>query len=170
VSRNPFDVRGSTFDVRRSPFVVRRSTFDVQSSPRRPRPRSDFTSLRWRFDSSRFSLAARFGLVGRRGFGRRAASCSSDEPGPRGFAVLRLGAVFAAVDQQHLVHAHAGAGQRRQARFHVGRERRRADIEAKLDRGRHLVHVLPTGSRGADEPFLEIALLDADGVSNTNHG
>jgi len=46
------------------------------SSRWRPRPRSVFTSLRCRFDSSRFSFAARFGFVGRRVLGRLAACCS----------------------------------------------------------------------------------------------
>jgi hypothetical protein len=47
-----------------------------RQSSDRPLRRSDLTSLRWRFDSSRFSFAARFGLVGRRVFGRLAACWS----------------------------------------------------------------------------------------------
>ncbi len=43
-------------------------------------------------------------------------------------------------------------------------------VEAQLDRRRHLVDVLPTGPGGADEPLLDVALVDAEGSeSGGNH-
>src|SRR3954452_22509788 len=108
----------STFVVRRSSFYVRRSTF----SRRRGGRGRAATSLRCAGVSIRAAFPWPRALVwsggAASGGGRRGAGGGEleqrAEPGPRGFAVRRRGAVFAAVDKQHLVHAHAGAGQRRQ--------------------------------------------------------
>src|SRR3984893_14779253 len=70
-----------------------------------------------------------------------------DETRARGLAVLRLRAMFAAVDQQHAVGTHPASGERDDPLLHVGRQRRLAHVEAELDRRRHLVDVLSAGPR-----------------------
>ena len=74
----------------------------------------------------------------------------------RGFAVAGLGAVLAAVDHQHAVGQRLAPGERLETQLHVWRQRRVVDVEAELDRGRHLVDVLATGTRGPHEPFVYV--------------
>src|SRR3989304_2556551 len=45
-----------------------------------------------------------------------------------------------------------------------------SDVEAKLDRRRHLVDVLPPGTRGADEPFQNLAFVEEDRLRDADHG
>src|SRR3989337_1770343 len=44
-----------------------------------------------------------------------------------------------------------------------------SDVEAKLDRRRHLVDVLPPGTRGADEPFQNLAFVEEDRLRDADH-
>jgi len=45
-----------------------------------------------------------------------------------------------------------------------------ACIEAKLDRARNLVDVLPARSGGANEFFGDLALIERDGRAYADHG
>ena len=129
----------------------------------RDRPRSCFTSPRRFFVAIRFSRAPAFGFVGRLFFGRVAACCEKRaQPRARGLPVLRLRSMLAAVDEQHVVRDHAVAGEIAQTLLHVVGQRRSADVEAQLDRRRHLVDVLPARSRGANEAFFYVFLVQHD--------
>src|SRR5216117_1653527 len=46
-----------------------------------------------------------------------------DEALTRGFTVARLGAMLAAVDEEHAIGSDAACGEHQQPLFHVGRER-----------------------------------------------
>lgn len=93
----------------------------------------------------------------------------SDEARTRSHAILCLCTMLPTIDDQHPVRRHPGSGQRDQPCLDVGRQRRGADIEAQFDRGRYLVHVLAAWSRGTDETFLDVALIEEDGVADSDH-
>src|SRR5947199_41522 len=57
--------------------------------------------------------------------------------------------MLAAVDEQHALAGHAAAGLRDQPFLHVGRQRRRRDVEAPFHRGRDLIDVLSARTRPA---------------------
>ena len=106
------------------------------------------------------------------------------DPGPeRGFldhfhqpldgvgAVLLLGAVAPGCDDQDPVLAHPSPRQLDQARVHLRRQGwRAAHVEAKLNRSRHLVHVLAARPRRAHELELDLALVEGKGGGDRDHG
>ena len=51
---------------------------------------------------------------------------------------------------------------RREARLHRVGQRRGGDVEAKVDRARHLVHVLPAGPLSAHRGDLDLGLVDRE--------
>ena len=63
----------------------------------------------------------------------------------RGLAILGLGPVGAAVDQQDAFGRHPAPRERREPSLHVVGEGRGGDVEAELDRRLHLVNVLAAG-------------------------
>src|SRR5437660_12353555 len=65
-----------------------------------------------------------------------------DEPRPRRVAVLRLGAVLAAVDEQHAVCGAPISSQGEQSLFHVRWQGRAGAVDADRDPGRYLGHAL----------------------------
>src|SRR5262249_30069091 len=86
------------------------------------------------------------------------------------FAIALLGAMALRVDHEHALAREPSAGEAFEPRAHVvGKARRAAHVEAKLDGARKLVDVLPAGARGADEVLLELALGDADGRGDADH-
>ena len=141
-----------------------------QSSPRRPEPRVALTALRCFFDSSRFSRAPAPGLVGFRRFGRFAAACSSAtnraRAASRFCACVRCSRLSISSTPSAVMRRPASAISRSLTSV---RERRVVDAEAQLDRGGHLVDVLAAWPGRADEPLLEVALVDRDGVSDLYH-
>src|SRR5687767_4818217 len=92
------------------------------------------------------------------------------EPCPGGFAVLRLRAVFPAVEDEHARGRHAAAGKSGQAGFDGEGKGRGADVEAQLDGGRDLVHVLSAGSGRPHEPLLDLALVRRECSVDRGHG
>ncbi len=72
------------------------------------------------------------------------------------------------VDSNAVVSRHAVPGARDQPLLHLGRERRGANVEAQLDRGRDLIDVLTAGARGADEPLLDVAVVEDESVSDSD--
>src|SRR6266849_176887 len=93
-----------------------------------------------------------------------------DQAVERVLAVALLGAVALRGDHQHALARQSPAGQPFKPSAHiVGQALRAAHVEAKLHRARELVDILPTRSRGADEPLLELALVDADALVYSNH-
>lgn len=70
----------------------------------------------------------------------------SDETCPGSLAVLSLCAMFPAVEYEHALDGHAATGKRDQASFDIEGQRRLADVEAQLNGGGDLVHVLPARS------------------------
>ncbi len=72
------------------------------------------------------------------------------------------------VDEQHAAGRHAVPGERDQPLLHLGWERRSTDVEAQLDRSRDLVDVLTAGARGADETFLDLAIVKGEGFSDSD--
>ena len=78
-------------------------------------------------------------------------------------AVALLGAEAVGLDDDHAVLGGALAGQRDRAVAHSLRQAGCVfRVETKLDRGRHLVDVLPTRSGGADEALRKLAFVDED--------
>src|SRR5262249_26007529 len=110
--------------------------------------------------------------LGRRGRGlgrpartrrHRSAADQFDETRARVLAVARLGAMAVGVDHEHAFAGEPAAGEAFEPRAHVlGKARRVAHVEAKLNGARKLVDVLSAGARGADEALLELVLGDAE--------
>ena len=62
-----------------------------------------------------------------------------------------------------------GPAERPQPGLHVGGQRGATDVEAKLDRRGHLVDVLSAGSRRANEPLVEVSLVDRERPRDRDH-
>src|SRR4030095_2871570 len=92
------------------------------------------------------------------------------ETGPGGVAVLSLRAMFPAVEYEHALGSHAAACKIGQARFDRVGKRRGADVEAQLNGGGDLVHLLPAGSRRSHEPLLDLALVRRKRAVDRSHG
>ncbi len=88
---------------------------------------------------------------------------------PRRLPVLRLRAMLPAVDQQDAAGRHASSPQRGQALLHVRRQRGPADVEPQLDGRGDLVDVLATRSGRPYELLLHFAVLDDDGIGDSEH-
>src|SRR6202008_931703 len=113
-----------------------------------------------RFESARARARGRLGRPARNGR-HRGALDQVHETLARVLAVARLGAMAVGVDHEYAVAGEPAAGEAFEPRAHVvGKARRAAHVEAKLDRARKLVDVLSAGARGADEVLLELALRD----------
>src|SRR5438132_3603452 len=88
----------------------------------------------------------------------------------RVLAVARLGAMAVGVDHEYAFAGEPAAGEALEPRAHVvGKARRAAHVEAKLNGARKLVDVLSAGARGANEVLLELALGDADRRGDADH-
>ena len=86
-------------------------------------------------------------------------------------AIARLRPVTLRGDDEHAFAGHARSGELLKTRPHLGRQRRRsAHVEAKLNRGRELVDVLPARTGGPYEAFFDLALVDVDLVGDPDHG
>src|SRR5690606_34304345 len=80
----------------------------------------------------------------------------------RVLAVALLGAEALGGDHQHALRGHPPVAARKQALAHRLRQRWRAgDVEAQLDRRRHLVDVLAAGTRRADETLHDLVFGDS---------
>jgi hypothetical protein len=77
--------------------------------------------------------------------------------------------MLAAVDQQNIFCRQTTAGERSQALFHVVGQGRSANVEAQLDRGGNLVHVLAAGARCAHKTFLDVAIVELDPIGDSSH-
>src|SRR5262245_20938425 len=91
------------------------------------------------------------------------------ETSPSGVAVLSLCAMFPAVEYEHALGGHAAACKSGQARFDRVGKRRRADVEAQLNGGGDLVHLLPARSRRSYEPLLDLALVRRKRAVDRSH-
>src|SRR5262245_5754199 len=117
-------------------------------------------------------LARAGGRLGRAARNRRhrGALDQVHETFARVLAVARLGAMAVGVDHEHALAREPAAGEAFEPRAYVvGKARRAAHVEAKLDRARKLVDVLPARARGANEMLLELALGDADRRGDADH-
>src|SRR5512141_1508776 len=93
-----------------------------------------------------------------------------DQAIPRVLAVSFPRPETAGLDHQHAVSRHPLPCEPDQPLPHpFGQGPGVAHVEAHLDRRRDLVDVLPAGPGGADEPLLEIALVDADLPPDPGH-
>src|SRR5262249_58726601 len=87
---------------------------------------------------------------------RRGAPDQVRETFARVLAVARLGAMAVGVDHEHALAGQPVAGEAFEPRAHVvGKARRAAHVEAKLNGARKLVDVLSARARGANEVLLE---------------
>jgi hypothetical protein len=77
------------------------------------------------------------------------------EPSHRLRAVLFLFAEFLRLEHEHAVGGDALVAQRQQPLLDIGRQRRRRDVEAKVNRARHLVDVLAAGALRAHRGHLD---------------
>src|SRR5262249_15118372 len=80
-----------------------------------------------------------------------------------------LRAIDPAVDVEHAVACEPIGGKPREPLLHGLRERGPPDVEAKLDGGRDLVHVLSARTRRPDESLLDLPVPDDNFVGNRNH-
>ena len=78
--------------------------------------------------------------------------------------------MLAAVNHEDTLLRHAASRQREEPRLHVGRQRRGPDVEAELDRGRHLVDILATRARAPDEALVDLTIVEDDGVGDADQG
>jgi hypothetical protein len=96
--------------------------------------------------------------------------CSADQvpqPPERFLAVPILGWELPRVDDQHALVSHLLPGDADQALAHVIRQRWRVPrVESKLDRRRHLVHVLAARPRRAHKILLNFAIRDRNAPVN----
>src|SRR5438309_4650285 len=92
------------------------------------------------------------------------------EPFARILAVLRLRPEPPRVDDDDPFVRHAASGDRAQPFAHGVIQRRRArGVEAQLDGRRDLVDVLSPRPRRADEPLVQLALVERDRRSDRKH-
>src|SRR3990172_9389336 len=107
--------------------------------------------------------------AGRDGFCRPAEQ--PDQAVPCVLAVALLRAEPSRLEDQHAFAGHPLPPPANQAFPHrTGQGPGMSDVEAKLDRRRHLVDVLPPGTRGAYEPFLDFAFVEEDRLRDADHG
>jgi len=84
--------------------------------------------------------------------------------------VAPLRAVSLRDDDQNAIAREPGAAESLKPRSHFLRQRwRLPHIEAKLDRGRELIDILPARARSAHEAFFDFALVDADLCVDADH-
>src|SRR5262249_50945033 len=100
----------------------------------------------------------------------RGAADQFDETRARVLAGARLGAVAGGGGHRPPLPGGRAAREAFEPRAQaVGKARRAAHVEAKLNGARKLVDVLPAGARGANELLLELALGDADQRGDADH-
>src|SRR5262249_22952470 len=171
--RDRYDLVQSTAPVSRWPLAQPTSSRFCEGS-RFPGP--NLLVERWFFLPQTFDggaallglqalLARAGGRLGRaaRNGRHRGAPDQVHETFARVLAIARLGAMAVGVDHEHALAREPAAGEAFEPRAHVvGKARRAAHVEAKLNRARKLVDVLPARAGGADEVLLEFALGDAD--------
>ncbi len=85
--------------------------------------------------------------------------------------VLLLRTEPVGADDEHAIAGDAPTTQSLQAYAHIGGKAAGAPhVEPELDRGRHLVDVLPARSRSADEVFFDLRFRDGDGNWPSTYG
>ena len=93
-----------------------------------------------------------------------------DEAVERVLAVLLLRSEAACVEHEHAFARHAFSRKADQTPLYALRETGRGhDVEPKLDGGRHLVDVLPAGSRRANEREVNLGLIKNDVFGDLYH-
>ena len=136
--------------------LVRRLDPEVVHQSEAHLPRPCLIEPRCFLASTRFALAARLGLVGRRLAGLTWALLDQfRQPRPRILAIGLLRPVFARGDHDLAGRGHPAPGQRLQPRIDVGREAELEDVAAQLAGGRDLVDVLPARPGRGQEAFFQ---------------
>jgi hypothetical protein len=93
-----------------------------------------------------------------------------DEAVERILTVAPLRAMTLRGDDQNAVAREPGADEPLKPRAHTLLQRWRSPhVEAKLDRGRELVDILPAWTRRANKAFFEFAFVDADMGVDADH-
>src|SRR6476619_1607567 len=100
----------------------------------------------------------------------RCALDQFDQTVARVLAVALLGAMALCADDQHAVAGEAAAGEALEPGAHViGEVGRAAHSETRLHGAREHVDVLPARPRGADEAFIQLAVVDGDAAGDADH-
>src|SRR5262249_41032244 len=92
-----------------------------------------------------------------------------DETCARRLAILRLRAMLAAVDDEDARVGDAVARHGDEPLLDGIWKGGGVNVEAELDGARHFVDVLTARARGADEPLLDLPVVDREVVSDADH-
>src|SRR5665213_1110476 len=115
----------------------------------------------------RFRRSGRPALLG----GHRSLANEIDETGQRVFAIALLAAEALRRDHDNTVLRHPPPSPGFEAAPHaLVQVWRCIDREAQLNRARHLVDVLAARAARPDELLLDLALVQGDGVGDSDHG